>query len=432
MVREGRRYQGRRRNRERALLTRPLVSIFRFPTLRQPSASGLAGRDATRYSAGTSISYSRFPRMSVLKRINWVTASFLVVTPLVAVVWGGVHIALFGVSPFEVALFALYIAATGFSITAGYHRHFAHGAYECRRFVKAFYLLFGAAAFQHSVLNWSSDHRRHHLNIDEDLDPYNIKGVSLGAHRLADDEVAEPGRLLQRSRPGRRSDGALPAPLLRAVGDHHGLRGASRDRVCDGTPVGLLALGRGVPHRGGPSLHVLREFARPYSRQAPLFDRGLGAGQRGDGAADLRRGVSQLPSPLLHGLSQRGSTPSVGSDQVADPRHGGHRLGVGIVPRAAREDRRRRARVRRLAPSRTLEGPFRRCDGLRAGAHGGDQSRCRALGRAARDLERQLVRARTTLGEEGHRQIERLRAELRAARREFRLARSRWRASWRS
>ena len=49
--------------------------------------------------------------MSVLKRINWVTASFLVVTPLVAVVWGGVHIALFGVSPFEVALFALYIAA---------------------------------------------------------------------------------------------------------------------------------------------------------------------------------------------------------------------------------------------------------------------------------------------------------------------------------
>ena len=37
------------------------------------------------------------------------------------------------------------------------------------------------------------------------------------------------------------------------------------------------------------------------------------------------------------------------------------------------------------------------------------------------------MRARTNLGAEGHRQIERLRAELRAARREFRLARSRWR-----
>src|SRR4029450_7754458 len=44
------------------------------------------------------------------------------------------------------------------------------------------------------------------------------------------------------------------------------------------------------------------------------------------------------------------------------------------------------------------------------------------------DLERQLARARTSLGEGGQRQIERLRAELRAARREFRLARSRWRA----
>jgi stearoyl-CoA desaturase (Delta-9 desaturase) len=78
--------------------------------------------------------------MCLLKRVNWVTASFLVLTPLVAVIWGGFHIVFFGVYPFEVVLFLLYIAATTFSITAGYHRHFAHGAYECRRFVKAFYL----------------------------------------------------------------------------------------------------------------------------------------------------------------------------------------------------------------------------------------------------------------------------------------------------
>jgi len=45
------------------------------------------------------------------------------------------------------------------------------------------------------------------------------------------------------------------------------------------------------------------------------------------------------------------------------------------------------------------------------------------------DLERQLVAARKNLGREGRRQIERLRAELRAARREFRAARSRWRVA---
>jgi hypothetical protein len=43
------------------------------------------------------------------------------------------------------------------------------------------------------------------------------------------------------------------------------------------------------------------------------------------------------------------------------------------------------------------------------------------------ELERQLMRARENLGLEGRRQIERLRSELRAARREFRLARNRWR-----
>ena len=66
--------------------------------------------------------------MRVLKKVNWVTASFLVLTPLIAVIWGGAHIARFGVYPFDVLLFLLYIAATGFSITAGYHRHFAHAA----------------------------------------------------------------------------------------------------------------------------------------------------------------------------------------------------------------------------------------------------------------------------------------------------------------
>jgi stearoyl-CoA desaturase (delta-9 desaturase) len=74
------------------------------------------------------------------------------------------------------------VAATGFSITAGYHRHFSHGSYRCRRFVKAFYLLFGAAAFQHSALSWSAEHRRHHQYTDGDGDPYDIQRGFLWAH----------------------------------------------------------------------------------------------------------------------------------------------------------------------------------------------------------------------------------------------------------
>lgn len=117
-----------------------------------------------------------------MPKINWVTTLFLFLTPLVAFVWGGIHIYHFGIGWMEVAAFVVYISASGLSITAGYHRLFAHGAYECRRAVKIFYLLFGAAAFQHSVLSWVSDHRRHHAEIDEEGDPYNIRKGFLWAH----------------------------------------------------------------------------------------------------------------------------------------------------------------------------------------------------------------------------------------------------------
>jgi stearoyl-CoA desaturase (delta-9 desaturase) len=117
-----------------------------------------------------------------MQRINWVTAVFLIATPIVALSWGTVQVALVGVSALDVGIFVFYLAATNMSVTAGYHRLFAHRAYDCRGVVKVFYLLFGAATFQHSVLSWASDHRRHHQHIDRDGDPYNIRRGFLWAH----------------------------------------------------------------------------------------------------------------------------------------------------------------------------------------------------------------------------------------------------------
>jgi len=45
---------------------------------------------------------------------------------------------------------ALYLA-TGFSITAGYHRLFAHRAYRASAPARWCFLVFGAGAFQNSV-----------------------------------------------------------------------------------------------------------------------------------------------------------------------------------------------------------------------------------------------------------------------------------------
>ena len=64
---------------------------------------------------------------------------------------------------------------TGLGITAGYHRLFSHRSYRAHVLVRSAYAVFGAAAWQQSILDWSSDHRRHHREVDTDGDPYNAK-----------------------------------------------------------------------------------------------------------------------------------------------------------------------------------------------------------------------------------------------------------------
>jgi stearoyl-CoA desaturase (delta-9 desaturase) len=74
------------------------------------------------------------------------------------------------------AFLALFLMANGMSITAGYHRLWAHRAYEAHPAFKVVLLIFGSMALQNSALIWCSGHRRHHLNVDdEQLDPYSAR-----------------------------------------------------------------------------------------------------------------------------------------------------------------------------------------------------------------------------------------------------------------
>ncbi len=69
------------------------------------------------------------------------------------------------------ALAFLYL--NGLSITGGYHRLWAHKAYEASPALKWFFAFWGAGALQNSILIWASDHRRHHRHVDDnDKDPY--------------------------------------------------------------------------------------------------------------------------------------------------------------------------------------------------------------------------------------------------------------------
>jgi stearoyl-CoA desaturase (delta-9 desaturase) len=79
-------------------------------------------------------------------------------------------------------MFVFYYYATGFGITLGYHRLFSHISFKAKWPVKLFVLLFGAASFENSALDWSADHRIHHKHVDEDEDPYDISKGFFYAH----------------------------------------------------------------------------------------------------------------------------------------------------------------------------------------------------------------------------------------------------------
>lgn len=112
--------------------------------------------------------------------LDWINISFLVLSHALGVV-GIIYLC----RHFHWATLTLglvWLTCTSMSITGGYHRLFSHRAYNAHAIVKWFYLLFGAASVQNSVLNWAADHRVHHKHTDHEQDPYNIKKGFWWAH----------------------------------------------------------------------------------------------------------------------------------------------------------------------------------------------------------------------------------------------------------
>jgi stearoyl-CoA desaturase (delta-9 desaturase) len=115
-------------------------------------------------------------------RVNWLNTLFLLGTlgaALVAVPW---YLAAVGLGWPEALTFLVLYLAVGLSVTAGYHRLFAHRTYQAAWPVRLALLIFGAGALENSVLNWAADHRFHHDHTDHERDPYNIQKGFWWAH----------------------------------------------------------------------------------------------------------------------------------------------------------------------------------------------------------------------------------------------------------
>ncbi len=117
-----------------------------------------------------------------VKKIDWVNTLFLTITPVVAIILGTLYFKNNGFQLSQVLMAIFFYFLTGMSITAGYHRLFAHRTYKANKLVKLILLLFGAATFQNSALKWSADHRIHHNHVDDEKDPYNINKGFWYAH----------------------------------------------------------------------------------------------------------------------------------------------------------------------------------------------------------------------------------------------------------
>ena len=122
--------------------------------------------------------FSRIP----FEKVNWLISSFLIGTLFLALTAVPAYLWFFGLDTFQIVLFLVMFFACGFSITVGYHRLFSHRTFEAHWIVRLATLIFGAAAFENSVLLWSCEHRSHHKHVDHDDDPYCIAKGLFHAH----------------------------------------------------------------------------------------------------------------------------------------------------------------------------------------------------------------------------------------------------------
>ena len=105
-------------------------------------------------------------------KLNPLVFSVLVVYPIMLIalgIWYGME---YGISSFEILLFAVGYYGANISVGLGLHRLWAHSAYKTNKVVEFILALLSAGTLQGPALVWASDHHNHHAFTDEDNDPH--------------------------------------------------------------------------------------------------------------------------------------------------------------------------------------------------------------------------------------------------------------------
>jgi len=104
------------------------------------------------------------------------------VTPVLAAILVPIYFSTHELTWGLIAFFLVCFTLSNMSITCGYHRYFSHRSYDVHPLIEKLYILVSAGAFQGTLLQWCTDHRRHHRMVDTDEDPYSINKGFWFAH----------------------------------------------------------------------------------------------------------------------------------------------------------------------------------------------------------------------------------------------------------
>jgi len=110
-----------------------------------------------------------FGRRSVPQHVLiylFVIVPFVAMIAAVPVAWG------WGLSWRDIVIGVVFYFVACLGVTVGYHRHFTHGAFKAKPWLRVVMAAAGSLAIQGPVIPWVADHRRHHAYSDREGDPH--------------------------------------------------------------------------------------------------------------------------------------------------------------------------------------------------------------------------------------------------------------------
>jgi stearoyl-CoA desaturase (Delta-9 desaturase) len=117
---------------------------------------------------------------SGMRRISQVTVLTAVVIPPIGLVCAMGVFWNVGFHWVDLALFLGMYAACAFGTTIGFHRHFTHRSFEACSAVRATLAILGSMTMQGPLIQWVTDHRKHHALSDKPGDPHSPHGHGKG------------------------------------------------------------------------------------------------------------------------------------------------------------------------------------------------------------------------------------------------------------